>query len=106
MPVADPIRIVDARGLDTSVFDSAKVTARVHEDLVEFQRALKQRGYVTSVDDLPSEEEVAGYVSNIRAWLDNESRRAKEVVVDLTASPANRETILQWIKSLSTKGFN
>lgn len=107
-PVADPIRIVDAAELDVSRFDSAKVTQAVHQNLKDFRRGLKEDGFVFPPDEdgLPSEEEVAGYVSNVRAWLYNESRHAKEVVVDLSATPASRETLLQWIKGISEKGFN
>jgi hypothetical protein len=108
MPIADPIRIVDARELDVSRFDGAKVTRVVRRNLEEHRRALKEAGFVVPPDDdgLPTEEEVAGYVSNVRAWLDNESRHAKEVVVDLSATPASRETLLQWIRGISEKGFN
>lgn len=108
MPVADPIRIIDAKNLAADKFDVAASTKRVRQQLVEFRRGLKEDGFVIDdeEDGLPSDEEIAGYVSNVRAWLDNESRRAKEVVVDLTATPANRETLLQWVKSLSEKGFN
>lgn len=108
MPVADPIRIVDAAELDVSRFDTAKVTRVVRRNLEEHRRALKEAGFVIPPDDdgLPTEEEVTGYVSNIRAWLDNEARHAKEVVVDLSATPASRETLLQWIKGISERGFN
>lgn len=108
MPVADPIRVLDASGLDTSKFDMARATKLARQQTAEFRRGLKESGFVLppGMDELPTEEEVAGYVSNVRAWLDNESRRAKEVVVDLSATPANRETILNWIKGLSEKGFN
>lgn len=108
MPVADPIRIVDADELDASRFDTAKVTKAVRRNLEEHRRALKEEGFTLHPDDdgLPSDEEIGGYVSNVRAWLYNESRRAKEVVVDLSATPASRETLLQWIKGLSEKGFN
>lgn len=99
-PTVDPIRVVDARELRPGSFDLAKVTRRVNQDLKDFNRALKEKGFAVEDDDMPSEEVVAGYVSNVRGHLFNETRRMKEVVVDLSATPANKASVLQWIRQL------
>ena len=101
MAGSDPIAVVDRKDLSPGAFDLAAVTEAVQQDLKDFRRALKEDGFVVDVDRGPSDEVVAGYVSNVRAYLYNESRHMKEVVVEATAGVGTRAQITDWLQKLS-----
>lgn len=102
MALKDPIRVVDRRDLQTADLD--RITRAVQSDLRDMRRAMKER-FGADFDSTgfpnPDRETVAGYASNVRAWLLNESRRAKETIVDLTTAGATKAVAQHWARGLS-----
>lgn len=96
MPLVDPIR-VDAGKLASSNID--RISAAVERDLAELRRQMGVKGRREA--PLPKRETIAGYASNVRAWLQNESRRAKEVVVDLSTPGTTKALAQRWASELT-----
>jgi len=97
----DPIRVIDRRGLKNA--DMGAVSRAVQSDLRDMSRALKERfgeSFDPTTFPIPDLETIAGQASNVRAWLMNESRRAKETIVDFTTAGATQATAIHWARSI------
>lgn len=94
---ADPIKVVDAKQFVD--FDLAKTARKTHQRLKDFARGAREDDWDVRDEDIPSQEVIAGKVSNVRAFLFNEARRAKETVISFSATPAKKDAILRWISS-------
>lgn len=93
----DPIRIVERRALDEDKFPLDRTVRNVERDLAGINKALERRGF--SGIEIPRREVIAGQVSNVRAALYNESRRAKETVVDISSGPVTKGELRRWLAS-------
>lgn len=101
MATRDPIRSVDARKLRTA--DLNRVARAVRSDLMAMRRALIQQfgeDFDPGEFEIPTQEMAVGFASNVRAWLDNETRRVRETVVDLTSGAASKSEVLRWAQGL------
>ncbi len=120
---SDPLRIVDRQSLRPGGINVRRVARQVRQDLLDLRRRQQDRLNTAFQDlderrrraiygdrkrppalDMPEVEDtetIAGYVSNVQAWLFNESRRAKETVVDLTGGGITRAAFRRWASGYS-----
>lgn len=99
----DPVRKVRRSDLARlSASDLEKIARDSARALRDFGRGLQEDGFIVPKHLLeePPLEALIGEASNIRAWLFNESRRAKETVVDFSAAASSRTEILDWVRRM------
>lgn len=93
---AQAIRIVERSALAPGVFPVGRTARAVEADLHRINEALGRRGFSGRLT-IPTQEAIAGQVSNVRAWLYNESRRAKETIVEITQGAATKSQVMSWL---------
>lgn len=101
--MTDPIRIVDRRALAPGVFPVGRSVRRVEEELERINKELGRAGFTEKLE-VPPRQLIGGQVSNVRAYLYNESRRAKEGITDATSGPITRGELLGWIGNKGLQG--